>query len=613
MVKMGQIDASECGSVFAYVGPMTLRHLAMVSLAASLGCAAAPEAEEFDDAAFLAEEDVCADGKCDANSAWGQLRLADRGPAEYAAAGWTDDMLARFNHQDQGTRTIPISWALALEEAGSKKPFLSAITLERYGLLPDVVSGYNPYGLPVGFSIHQDEDGQDYLGLTCSACHTARIDAGGTTIRIAGGQGLQNISGYGDAMRAALRANMSSMPKAYRMLRRVIKFEGLTNSTQVARDLYGLIKRVSSAPDFDRLYPHKPGVARINALDRGANTAFGPVHEGNAFVSYANVSIPPVWDGPRFDWAQYNASIRQPLARNSAEAIGVGAVVEVQDQEQLFASSLNVEGLIWLEDTVRALESPVWPSSFPAVDESLAAEGATLYDETCAGCHGFRNSRRPNQILPFPSEYGEAGAISNPEFSVHALGTDSHQADGLRDHTILLNDPIYEALGIASGTRVGLPAAFQAATSAALDVAFQRAGVSQSQMGGRPNEWRADFVYRARPLNGVWATAPFLHNGSVRSMEELLGPADQRAERFTLGSTALDTATLGFLESETDANSFDFDVTAPGNDNRGHEFDDRYDSTLPFTAQGGMVGRALSPREIAALIEFMKVIEPLPR
>ena len=58
---------------------------------------------------------------------------------------------------------------------------------------------------------------------------------------------------------------------------------------------------------------------------------------------------------------------------------------------------------------------------------------------------------------------------------------------------------------------------------------------------------QAPETYKARPLNGIWATAPFLHNGSVPNLKEILLPADQRSKTFFLGTREYDPATVGYL------------------------------------------------------------------
>ena len=102
--------------------------------------------------------------------------------------------------------------------------------------------------------------------------------------------------------------------------------------------------------------------------------------------------------------------------------------------------------------------------------------------------------------------------------------------------------------------------------------------------------------YKARPLIGVWATPPFLHNGSVRTVYDLL--SDKRPARFTYGTRNYDPVKLGYTEDKSE-NDAVFDASIPGNLNTGHWWTD--DKKRP-----GRIGRKLSEDEKFALIEYLK-------
>jgi hypothetical protein len=97
-------------------------------------------------------------------------------------------------------------------------------------------------------------------------------------------------------------------------------------------------------------------------------------------------------------------------------------------------------------------------------------------------------------------------------------------------------------------------------------------------------------VYKGRPLQGVWATAPFLHNGSVPNLWEMLLPAAERSKTFYLGTREFDPDKVGYNTAESADNSFEFDTGLPGNSNSGHDY-----------------GNArLTPDDRKALVEYMK-------
>jgi len=128
----------------------------------------------------------------------------------------------------------------------------------------------------------------------------------------------------------------------------------------------------------------------------------------------------------------------------------------------------------------------------------------------------------------------------------------------------------------------------------------------------RPKAWRA---YRPRPLEGVWATAPYLHNGSVPTLYQLLLPADERDTVFYLGRKEYDPENLG-LRTEQFKGAFRFDTHVIGNSNRGHEFNDGL-------CGNGIIGyqrkdrpgycRQFTEHERRALLEYLKVHSDAPR
>ena len=78
------------------------------------------------------------------------------------------------------------------------------------------------------------------------------------------------------------------------------------------------------------------------------------------------------------------------------------------------------------------------------------------------------------------------------------------------------------------------------------------------------------YAYKARPLNGIWATAPYLHNGSVPNLDELLKAPGKRVKTFRVGSREFDPENVGFVTTEGE---FTLDTTLPGNSNAGHHYE----------------------------------------
>lgn len=117
--------------------------------------------------------------------------------------------------------------------------------------------------------------------------------------------------------------------------------------------------------------------------------------------------------------------------------------------------------------------------------------------------------------------------------------------------------------------------------------------------------------YRARPLDGVWATAPYLHNGSVPTLTDMLLPQDSRPEKFCVGSLEFNPVDVGLVKTASKddacaAGLTDFDVSLLGNSNRGHSFEGKETDVKKLPA--GVIGPALRHDERRALVEYLKTL-----
>src|SRR5207237_8483192 len=82
--------------------------------------------------------------------------------------------------------------------------------------------------------------------------------------------------------------------------------------------------------------------------------------------------------------------------------------------------------------------------------------------------------------------------------------------------------------------------------------------------------------YKARPLDGIWATAPYLHNGSVPTLRALFMAPAARPKTFYVGSREFDPVNVGFDTTKA-AGSFLSDTSRAGNSNAAHQ----WATTLP--------------------------------
>jgi hypothetical protein len=115
--------------------------------------------------------------------------------------------------------------------------------------------------------------------------------------------------------------------------------------------------------------------------------------------------------------------------------------------------------------------------------------------------------------------------------------------------------------------------------------------------------------YKPRPLAGIWAAGPFLHNGSVPTIYQLLLPADQRDKKFFVGTRDFDSVNLGLSTQPTEGREgFWFDTSVTGNSNVGHEFRKGY---VPWQSGGppryGVIGPELTEEDRQDIIEYLKI------
>lgn len=123
--------------------------------------------------------------------------------------------------------------------------------------------------------------------------------------------------------------------------------------------------------------------------------------------------------------------------------------------------------------------------------------------------------------------------------------------------------------------------------------------------------------YKPRPLQGVWATPPFLHNGSVPTLYQMLLPPQERDERFFVGRREFDPVHVGYVtqpDEEDGDNGFWLDTTLPGNRNIGHAFSadaDTWSNHLRDPKANplprGVIGPELTDAERFAIVEYLKV------
>ncbi|SKA32086.1 hypothetical protein SAMN02745126_05159 [Enhydrobacter aerosaccus] len=465
------------------------------------------------------------------------------------------------------------------------------------------------------------------IGLTCAACHTGRLTYGTTEVLIDGGSAMTDVVKLNTAIALSLVFTKYDRLRFNRFALRLLGPDSNEQSrAALSEQLDDVVERVKLLHELDDRVSGKSvveGFGRLDALNRIGNQLFA-IDLGK-FENYASsaapVHYPRIWDVHWFEWAQYNGSIGQPMVRNAGEALGTGAPIVLAGAPSsttaltapLFTSGVQVGVLYEMEKMLAGnqptaatgftgLVAPQWPTDvFGPIDTGLAERGARLYHDLCAHCHlpatrteAFWKSDNWQAPNAFGERYLRVNLIPISE-----IGTDPAQAQGMIDRKVV----VPPELGL-SGDNFGAVLGQLVEKTVNRWYETQKPPVPterRHEMNGyRDNGLQEKLVYKARPLDGVWASPPYLHNGSVPTIESLLSPARERPKTFWLGHRDYDPKRLGYQYGEL-AGGFEFDTSKPGNHNTGHEFDDGPE-------RPGRIGPKLTPDDRAALIEYLKML-----
>jgi mono/diheme cytochrome c family protein len=234
-------------------------------------------------------------------------------------------------------------------------------------------------------------------------------------------------------------------------------------------------------------------------------------------------------------WDGSTSSLRDAVM-TSALGTGVSRPWLDRDIARWDESGNERSSLRRIHDYMSALKAPPYP--FP-IDGPLASAGEAVYKAQCVECHA------------------DAGAGGGDVASVSSAGTDDNR------RTVWTADATTAYDTFSAGR------AWQSPAVAVRD------------------------GYLAVPLDGLWLRAPYLHNGSVPSLTDLLNAPQGRPSRFWRGYDVYDPAKVGFISDGPEAQRLGtvYDTTRPGNANTGHS----YGSDLPADSK-------------RALLEYLKTL-----
>ena len=396
--------------------------------------------------------------------------------------------------------------------------------------------------LPVGVS-RRRRLGVDQVGLNCAVCHSAalrdrpdgppRIILGMPANRLDLQAFVQFVLDCTLDNRLTADAVRGRLPRqgGPSLFERVLLRTGLIDRLK----LQTLALRNRMAPILSPPGP-RWGRGRVDTFNPYKAIQFNwdlsklPPHELIGASDFPSLWNQKPRQGLHLHWDGDNDSVDE---RNLSASLGAGVTPVTVDHERL----KRVRDWIW------TLPPPKYP--YP-VDQALAAKGAPIYQQHCSECHGDHRFR--DGVV--------SGAQIGQVVPIAAIQTDRHRLDSYT-FTFALNQ---------YGLYPDSPYRF--------------------------SHFRKTNGYANQPLDGIWLRAPYLHNGSVPTLRDLLDAPEKRPTAFYRGNDVFDQANVGFVSNVPSANGQAFtlyDTSVEGNGNGGHVY-----------------GTTLNDDDKRAIVEYLK-------
>jgi mono/diheme cytochrome c family protein len=535
--------------------------------------------------------------------------------------GWSQDDRLRYYFTSQGSAAIAYDIFLNLEAANNQSLFRADENLAGYGFVPHPADPtYNPNGLPIGVAKTEMADGPwkgKWVGLTCAACHNGQLEYKGTQIRISGGNNNTiDFHTFIDGLDDALVATVADPQKFDRLAER-LEQRSAADKQALRQRLEQDKTAVNGYRDVLAVTPTVVGPGRMDALRLIHNQVQSRWLDmpQNWVAPLAPAKPSFVWNVPQSAWAQWSGILPDPILRNQGESLGVFARMDLTSEtpaQGLFDSTVDLRGQIASEDLLRRLAPPPWPEEILGqLDQEKVAQGGQLFAQNCASCHST-----------WPHRWSEAKKqgkrfIENAIVSVGVVGTDPGQFSSPQFESSPTTKPgrMSEYLPPPNtGATLAPPSdVFGAIMDGIYDKAMAKLNLSEEEVLAA-HGYRASYpepvepipalgAYKANPIEGMWSAPPFLHNGSVPNLYELLSPASDRSKTFFIGRE-FDPVKVG-VDTSGNSGKFLFDTSLIGNSNAGHSFEN---------ATGkGVIGRLLTEDERWALIEYVKSVPNQPQ
>jgi hypothetical protein len=398
------------------------------------------------------------------------------------------------------------------------------------------------HDLPIGVS-RRRRLGIDQVGLNCAVCHTNTVRESPTAqARLVLGMPANSLD-LQKFVQFVIDCTLDNRMTADAVRGRFPEHGG---PSFVERALFrlGLVDRLKLQTLALRnrleplLYRHVPdwGRGRVDTFNPYKAVQFNwRLQDLPDTERIGAADFPSLWnqkprEGLQLHWDGDNDLVDE---RNLSASLGAGVTPVTVDH----AALKRIRDWIW------TLPPPAYPF---AIDKALAERGSVVYHEQCVSCHAddrFRDGIKA----------GDRVGTVEP---IEQIGTDRYRLDSYTEVFAANQYQLYP------------------------DSPY------------RFSHFRKTYGYANQPLDGIWARAPYLHNGSVPTVRDLLEPPYLRPTMFFRGDDVYDQVNLGFVSSDASRNGrelFRYDTTMPGNGNGGHVY-----------------GTSLPEADKRAVIEYLK-------
>ena len=276
------------------------------------------------------------------------------------------------------------------------------------------------------------------------------------------------------------------------------------------------------------------GPGRVDTFTSYKTRRYGFPVEKLAETELKGISdYPSIWNqAPRQDMRlHWDGNNNDPSERNRTAALAL-----------VSPTTIDLDSLARLRNWLNEIKAPPYPY---AIDRTLAAQGEVIFDSNCASCHTEQGSRI-GQITP-----------------IEEVGTDRGRIDSYT----------YE---LASNQNLTF------------------SGITYQGVDQRFSHYKKTNGYANSLLDGIWLRSPYLHNGSVPTLRDLLKKPEARPKSFYRGYDVYDQENIGYVSTvpaENGKEFFLYDTDLPSNYNTGH-----------------LYGTDLDSQDKDALLEYLKTL-----